>query len=265
MAERSHLGGFATQELSRSQVDPTAAWISDQHPLDRSVLLHLLPGALITLFFALVAPVARSFGLPSLFAIFLAIMFVLIPFELGYLLWQGKKRNGRLSLEGVIVYREPTPAWQFLLLVLGLFAWSGVVFALYEATDRVLIDALFQWLPDWFFLSEDLSAYSRPALLGTWVLGLAVNGAAGPVVEELYFRGYLLPRLSRLGAWAPLVNAVLFSLYHFFTPWQNPGRILGLLPMVYAVQWKRNIYIGIAVHVLGNVVAMLALLPLVLG
>jgi len=30
---------------------------------------------------------------------------------------------------------------------------------------------------------------------------------------------------------------VLFSLYHFFTPWQNVGRILGLLPMVYAVWW----------------------------
>ncbi len=68
-----------------------------------------------------------------------------------------------------------------------------------------------------------------------------------------------------MGGWAPFVNAVLFSLYHFFTPWQNPGRILGLLPMVYAVWWKRNVYIGIAVHCLGNLVAMLALLPLVVG
>jgi membrane protease YdiL (CAAX protease family) len=45
------------------------------------------------------------------------------------------------------------------------------------------------------------------------------------VVEEMYFRGYLLPRISRLGAWAPLVNTVLFSLYHLFTPWLNVGRI----------------------------------------
>ena len=45
------------------------------------------------------------------------------------------------------------------------------------------------------------------------------------MVEELYFRGYLLPRISRLGAWAPLVNTVLFSLYHLFTPWLSVGRI----------------------------------------
>jgi membrane protease YdiL (CAAX protease family) len=81
------------------------------------------------------------------------------------------------------------------------------------------------------------------------------------VVEELYFRGYLLPRISRFGAWAPLINMVLFSLYHFFTPWQNLGRIVGLLPMVYTVWWKRSIYVSIAVHVLGNVSVMVLLLP----
>jgi hypothetical protein len=50
---------------------------------------------------------------------------------------------------------------------------------------------------------------------------------------------------------------VLFSLYHFFTPWQLVGRILVLLPMVYAVWWRRNIYIGMVVHCLGNTVTML--------
>lgn len=55
----------------------------------------------------------------------------------------------------------------------------------------------------------------------------------------------------------PLVNTVLFSLYHFFTPWQNVGRIIALLPTIYARWWKRNIYVSMAVHVLGNVSAML--------
>jgi membrane protease YdiL (CAAX protease family) len=57
---------------------------------------------------------------------------------------------------------------------------------------------------------------------------------------------------------------VLFSLYHFFTPWQNPERILGLLPLMVVVWWRRNLYIGMTVHCLGNIVATLALLPLVL-
>jgi 2-oxoacid dehydrogenases acyltransferase (catalytic domain)/Type II CAAX prenyl endopeptidase Rce1-like len=35
------------------------------------------------------------------------------------------------------------------------------------------------------------------------VIALAFNGVAGPITEELYFRGHLLPRLERYGRWAP--------------------------------------------------------------
>ena len=95
-------------------------------------MLHLLPRALITPFFALAASVARGLGVPSLLAILLAIPFVLIPFELGYLLREGRRRNGRLSLEGVVLYRERIPSWQFALLAVGLFLWSGVAFGLHR-------------------------------------------------------------------------------------------------------------------------------------
>jgi CAAX protease family protein len=262
MTERSPTERSDKAPPADRPADPSAL---EQHTIGRSVVLHLLPGALITLFFALTAPLARGLGLPSLLAIFLAIPVVLIPFELGYLLRDGRRRNGRLSLEGVVLYRQPIPSWQFALLVVGLFLWSGVAFALVALLDAPLIEALFRWLPDWFFLDEDLSAYARPVLLATWALGLLANGLAAPIVEELYFRGYLLPRISRFGAWAPLINTVLFSLYHFFTPWQLLGRILALLPMVYAIWWRRNIYIGMVVHCLGNTVTMLALLPAILA
>ena len=75
-----------------------------------------------------------------------------------------------------------------------------------------------------------------------------INGIFGPIVEELYFRGYLLPRISQLRGWAPLFNSVLFSIYHFFSPWQNPLRILAFTPVFYAC-WKKNIYV--IVHCLG--------------
>jgi hypothetical protein len=114
-------------------------------------------------------------------------------------------------------------------------------------------------------LVEDFARYSTAALVITWVLGFVVNGIAGPMVEEVYFRGYLLPRISRFGVWAPLINTVLFSIYHFFTPWQNVGRILGLLPLVYAAWWKRSIYVSMGAHALGNVSAMLLMLPVLFG
>ena len=126
---------------------------------------------------------------------------------------------------------------------------------------------LFSWLPDGF-LFKDLARYStlysRETLLVTAVVGLALNGIAAPVVEELYFRGYLLPRLSRFGSAAPLINAVLFSLYHFWAPWQFVSRTLLLLPWVYTVWWKRNIYVGIITHCLVNTISVLSIFALLL-
>jgi membrane protease YdiL (CAAX protease family) len=152
-----------------------------------------------------------------------------------------------------VLYREPVPKGQFVALVFLTFVWSAICSVLlYPPLDKFFIENIFSWVPEWFLLSEDFAWYSTAALLITWVFGFVVNAIVGPTVEELYFRGYLLPRISRLGAWVPLLNTVLFSVYHFFTPWPNVGRIVALLPMVCAVWWKRNIYVGVVVHVLGN-------------
>ena len=235
-----------------------------QHSLARTVVLHLLPGVLMVAFYLLAGPVVRGLGFPSLMAIYLAILFVLIPFELGYLFYRARKTGS--SLGSVVLYREPVPRGHFVALVLSLFVWSSIFYVLiYPPLDVFFIENVFSWLPDSFFLVEDFARYSTGALVITWVLGFVVNAVAGPVVEEVYFRGYLLPRISRFGAWAPLINTVLFSVYHFFTPWQNAGRIVGLLPMVYAVWWKRSIYVSVGAHVLGNVSVMVVMLPVLFG
>jgi uncharacterized protein len=235
-----------------------------QHSIARSVALHLLPGALITAFYVgTVAPV-RDLGFPGLMAFYLAIAFVLIPFELGYLFYRA--RTDGVPLGSLVLYREPVPRAQLIGLVLATFVWASLIaMLLFPPLDEFFIGNLFSWLPDWFFYAEDFAQYSAAALIITWLFGLVANGIAGPIVEELYFRGYLLPRISRLGAWAPLVNTVLFSLYHFFTPWANVGRIVALLPMVYAAWWKRNIYLSMAVHVMWNIGAMLLLLATLLS
>lgn len=234
----------------------------EQHSVARSVVLHLLPGALLMAFYVAVAPVIRSFGFPSLMAVFLGILFVLVPFELGYLIYRSRATS---SFSEVVLYREPVSRGQFFSLVLSLFVWAALCsMFLYPPLDAFFLNNVFSWFPESLMLFGGFSGYSTAALATTWVFGIVVNGVAGPVVEELYFRGYLLPRISRFGAWAPPINAALFSLYHFFTPWQTVGRIVALLPMVYAVWWRENIYVGIAVHCLGNVATMLLLVPLFL-
>ena len=232
----------------------------EQHNLGRSVVLHLFPGVLIAIFFAITGPLVVTAGYPSIVALLLAIPFVLIPVELGYLIYQGRKMRDTNSLEGVVVYRESIPIWQYFVFVVPLLLWAGLIFTVSAPLDGLLSEAAFGWLPEWYFFAnftENMADYSRSALIVTVVLSLVLNGIAGPIVEEMYFRGYLLPRIARFGRWAPVINTVLFSIYHFWSPWQILTRIIGVSPMVSAVYWKRNIYVGMLTHVLLNSVGVL--------
>ena len=235
----------------------------EQHSLLKSVILHLLPGVLILLFFIIVTPILTENGLPTLFCLFLAVMLVLIPFELGYILYQAKRRNKKFSLEGIVLYRRKIPKWQHLVIIPLFLAWAIIsFFIIAPPIQDNLKGEYFSWLPVWFFLSYNLEQSSKAAIWATWVMGLIFNGIAGPIVEELYFRGYLLPRISRLKGWAPLLNVLLFSVYHFFSPWRNLERILALLPGTYIIQWKKNIYLGMIPHCLLNTTGMLLMTPL---
>ena len=237
----------------------------DEHSLSRLITLHLLPGALTTLFYVMLAPGLEAAGYPALLAILLAALLVGVPIELGVLLWEAKRKNESFSLQGIVLFREPIPRWQYLVIPVLLLLWGFVISGLVFPVDNLLGQALFSWLPDWFFFlsPEQLSTYSQPALRLTFVAGLLVNGFVAPIVEELYFRGYLLPRLARFGRWAPFLNALLFSLYHFWTPWQNLSRILLLLPIVYVTWWKRNIYLAILTHCALNLIGWLLTFALV--
>ena len=240
----------------------------EQHSVARTLVLHLLPGALVLVFFVAVAPlVVRGLGLPPAMGVYLASVFVIIPFELGYLIYQARKN--RTSLGNIVLYRQPVPRGQFLALVVALFVWGIIIFPLVFPVDSFVKENLFSWVP-WRLdisngVAQGFAKFSTTSLLITWAFGLIANGIAAPVVEEMYFRGYLLPRISRLGAWAPVVNTALFSLYHFFNPFSLLSRIVQFLPVVYVAWWKRNIYVSMIVHVLGNLAASVVTLLLILG
>ena len=86
----------------------------------------------------------------------------------------------------------------------------------------------------------------------------------GDIKEPAFFFD-LLAGSNWMGRWAPLVNVSLFSIYHFWSPWQVLGRMLGLAPMVYAVRWKENIYLGMVVHCSLNTLGIVLIGSQVLG
>jgi membrane protease YdiL (CAAX protease family) len=186
-------------------------------------------------------------GYPSIFALLLAFAFILIPVELGYLFVQAKKKTGRFSIAGIISYRNPIPWWQYMVWSILMFVIVGAIFYLCKPVDVFLRAKLFFWVPD---LNLGLDGYySSKILIVTYSLFLLFNVLLAPVVEELYFRGYLLPRMQ--GKFATLLHSFLFAVIHVFTPWMVITRTLGLLPLVFGVK-RKNIYVGMIVHILGN-------------
>jgi membrane protease YdiL (CAAX protease family) len=213
----------------------------------KSVMLHLLPGILVGCFYFLVRQPVANMGYPSIVTLILAYVFILIPVELGYLLYQGKKKTGRFTLRGIISYRNSIPWWQYLVWVLIISIATGAIFTFLKPVEAFLQEKLFFWMPD---INYGLDGnYSRKILVVTYSMFFIFVGFLTPLVEELYFRGYLLPRMK--GEFATLFHSFLFAAQHVLTPWMIITRTLALLPLVYGIK-KKNIYIGIIVQILVN-------------
>jgi CAAX protease family protein len=98
---------------------------------------------------------------------------------------------------------------------------------------------------------------------------IPLTGLSFPIIEELYFRGFLMPRLSHLGRWAPVLSAVLFSLYHLWSPWVFLSRIIFFSPGVWLVWRKQDLRLSIGMHAgttfllqtLGTLALLLNLMP----
>ena len=226
----------------------------EQHSLGKSLLLHLLPGFLIGGCYFVLTPVLHQWGYPSMMALMCAILLILLPFEVGWLLYEGKRKNGYISLQGVVLYQTSIPLWQYFIWVPVLFVLLGLIFTLMGPVDKFLQENIFAWLP---VLESGLQAgYSRTFLIVTWCMVAVFGVLVGPTVEEMYFRGYLLPRMDYAGKWTPLLHSFLFGLYHIWTPWKFITRMFGLLPLVYAVRW-RNLNLAIIVHILINLLDVL--------
>ena len=233
-----------------------------QHAIWKSLVLHLIPGVLILAFVAIAVPILKNLSLPLRFGLLMGIFFILIPFELGVLFYEGKKRNGTFSLNGIVVYREKISIKQYLLWVPLLLSWSVAIFLLSSPFQVYLSKTVFSWVPAWFIVSD--VGYSKTILI-VMVILYGIGNVAAAIVEELYFRGYLLPRLSRLKGWAQLVNAVLFAMQHFMAPWQQLIIIFAILPQVYVVSKKRNIFLGIIAHSLLNLLSSVSLALSIFG
>lgn len=224
----------------------------DQLTFSRQLLYHFYPGILITLFYLLVSPLIIEKGLPGLAVLLIAEVMILAPIGLTHLFSKGKFLNGYWTLQHVIAYKDKITLKEYV-------KWSligtGLCFLVYFPLYPVglfLRNNVFEWLPEWYF-NPTYGATDMNLISKVFLIGILVDGVIGPVIEELFFRGYLLPRMEYLKKWAPVVNGTLFGLYHLWQP-HNYLAIIGVGIVISFVVWKKkNVYLGIIIHCTINI------------
>lgn len=226
--------------------------LADRHSLPLSFALHLVPGALIVAAYLFLAePFVKAIDYPIFLAWAIALVIVLAPVQFG-LLWLGRRRTGRFSMRGVVSYSDkPISRGKITAIIAGLIVWMTVVSLSLLPLDDFVFDNFFTWIP---FEGAGGSAttyiegYSHSQLVITMLICLPLTGFSLPLIEEYYFRGFLLPRIAHLRWGAPLLNTVLFSVYHFWAPWTVLSKVIFMFPAVWLVWRKKDIRISIGMH-----------------
>jgi uncharacterized protein len=217
----------------------------------KAAFYHLYPGVLITSGFIFFGPTAVKFGFPPQFGMLISILLIALPVMLLHLqrAKNAEKKKSIRELNGLTQKLSPArlTAYSIALVLIAFTIW-GIT----QPLNNILSGKLLSWLPDWFGV-ENFDGYSKKAIGITLLINLLLNGILAPMVEELYFRSYLLPRMASFGRSAALVNTILFSLYHFWQPYIYITLIFSLLPMVWLVWKTKDIRLAIRTHSLLNI------------
>lgn len=223
--------------------------------------LHLVPGVVFSVLLVLLSRVFSQRGLTGYLAELILIPTCLMPMLVGIMLVSARRSGSGFSLRGVIGYRAPGTIADYVLSPIVLFG----CWALASLAILPLVGRLEAWCLTWFppqlgshVLVGGVTSSPPGQRSVTLVLAILLSGLLVPLVEEAYFRGFLLPRMEHLGRLAPVLSAFLFGLYHFFTPWSLPAIFVAFLPIAFVVQANRNFRIGVVVHAMFNLMGVVA-------
>jgi membrane protease YdiL (CAAX protease family) len=234
-----------------------------------ALLLHLAPGALVMAGYLALLPLADALRLPPSLALTGAVALIGVPAELGFLL-RARRRGpaaqpagaaaSQRSSVGAVAFRRRLPPGRLAALAGSCLAIAGGLYLWLEPVAAGLERHVFGWLPAAWFVGPG-SGVSRTAVVAALLVSLVIDGLVGPVVQELYFRGHLMPRLpvaASPAGWllAPLASAALLAAQHYWQP--------QLVVFVFAVQvllgvlvWRtRCLAVAVLVHSAGNVLAV---------
>ncbi len=222
--------------------------------------LHIIPGLVMCVVFYLVGVSEVLSGYPNIVVAGICAMMTLVPIELGILLYVSKKENGDYNILNILGYKEKLGLRKIMFYVVGLFALLGALATIMKPVSDWVFQNMFERIPEWMLFTEGLDGYSQVMVTVAISVSFLVFTIIGPVVEELYFRGFLLARMDQKSPLTVIFHTTLFAIYHFWSLWLIPMRIVLMTPLYTVVKKKRSLMLGIVVHCLVNLTDVVLLL-----
>ncbi len=197
-----------------------------------------------------VVPFGNRYGIPVIYTYIGTLLFAsIIGIVLSFWMYFLEKKQGLLQNT---TFRERFWMKKF---SLKDFLWGIGLVIFWVLTLSIIKGFCSKWLNvPMYLLSEAGKMYGVP-IQGNY--GLVVFEAVFLVIniagEELFWRGYMLPRQElQHGKRAWLVNGILWSLFHSPIYWMAPALAPGCIALAYVTQKRRSIWPGIIAHFLLN-------------
>ena len=221
------------------------------------IALHLGPGIVFAVVFFLISGILTKQGFCSYLVLMIAIPVFLAPLEIGMIFLWSRRNAGTRSFRQAVGYLQKGNVFDDAVLPLILIpVGSALAFLAGPATHFLEqhLSGLFPMGAGMDAMIRDLASVSKTQQTIALILGLVCSGLVAPIVEELYFRGFLLSRSEGWGVMAPVFNSLLFGIYHMYAPWNTAAIFLMFLPIAYIAWARKDVRIGIVFHCLKNMI-----------
>ena len=229
------------------------------------IILHLLPGLMINLGYLMALKIEAFNYLPRTILLGISAAIFAVIFELGYLLYISKKETNSFNIFKVLKFKKILSLKQNLGYTFVLIVIIGSLMKLTAPISEKLFDHVFFFINTEYNFIQDMTAFSKNLIIWTAVVSFLSFTLLVPIIEELYFRGYLLPRMKWMGSFGVVIHSLLFAVYHFWSPWLILSRFIALTPLFYVVYKKKSMLLGIIVHCLANFITVIELLIIIMN
>lgn len=241
------------------------------------LLAFVLPSSVAFFGFRMALPWLVNNGYPKVLMWGIVASIMLFTFAMiGFLLIRREAKKLNISLkERLLIKKVSKKQW---LICLGIM-FIGIILAqaispyiniFIELTGLSIPNYMPFWLDpsinpmetDMEVLSPNYSLKNNYVIVIVMTVTLILN----ILVEEIYFRAWLLPKMQSLGKWSWVANGILFALYHTFQLWLFPMLVIISLSITLTVYLSKSILPAFTIHFIANfLLSILGILALVFG